>query len=152
MGCCIPGANPYMIMSNAGTAKAAINKAAFDLNVPEHTLKCINQWTGVGQSIYILQMGDNSDELYRYENIGTIYRKIEYNPPYIDGINEEGKPSNHPVIARVAFDLNVNKSQIKMVRKREGRGDGDYILQVHDKYLKYKKVGSTYLPENQSVI
>ena len=155
MGVCCSGSGniPFTArMLNAGGESTAISKAAFDLNVAESSIICVNKWEGAGQAVYILQVGDNSDETFRYEKIGTTYRRNQFKPPYIDGINQEGQPSNHPVISKVAFDLGVNKSSIKMVRKREGMGDGDYILQVGDKYLKYKKIGSCYLPENQAIV
>ena len=147
----MPGEYQQMLNAPKGV-DGAISKVAFDLGVSENNIKCVNQWTGKGQAIYMFQVGDNADKIYRYEQIGTTYRKVEYQPPYIDGISEEGVTSNHPVISRVAFDLSIPQSEIKMVRKREGAGNGDYILKVNDKYVKYKKIGSAYLPENQPAI
>eukprot|EP01084_Bolivina_argentea_P170787 295931_1 len=144
MGCCSS--------SDETGLKACMSKVSLDLGVNVSQLECISQWNGVGQDIYIIHIKKKpiSKSTFKYERMGDVYKKVDFDPPYVEMENkEEGQVSDHPVISRVAFDFGLNQSKIRMIRETEnGNNEGEYILKVDGKYVKYIKIGSMYLPEN----
>ena len=134
----------------SGIPSTLATKVAMDLNVQQEEMELVNKYFAAGHSIYLLRI---NGEISRYERLGAgvPWKKVDFTPPYVDGERDEGQESSHPVLARVAFDLLCEQSKVKMVRESEDGDNGEYIVQVDDRYLKYKKVGNVYAPDNQII-
>ena len=134
-----------------GIPSTLATKIAMDLNVSQNEMALINKYFAAGHSIYLVKV---NGETLRYERIeaGGQWKKVDYTPPIVTGEKDSGNESDHPVLARVAFDLLIEQKRIKMVRESEDGDNGEYIVVVDDgRYLKYKKVGNIYAPDNQMI-
>ncbi|KAJ9470049.1 hypothetical protein DIPPA_30264 [Diplonema papillatum] len=156
MGCCfnLDALSYYAIVDGklGGGDKSGIvtNVACFEYSVPASAVVLINEQSSRGH--YAANMTIYGVPV-RYDITGSVPMGASTNPPPADvhaagGVNPEamqGKPSNHEVISRAAFDMNVPASQVLMVRMVEGRGWGKYVLSVNGVEVRFNKMGSVYM-------
>lgn len=57
--------------------------------------------------------------------------------------------SDESLIRKVSFDTNCPETQIKITKKMEDAGQGDYVLDACGKEVKYKRTGTVYYPEGK---
>ncbi len=57
--------------------------------------------------------------------------------------------SDDALIRKVSFDTNCPETQIKIIKKREDAGSGDYVLDACGKEVKYQRTGTVYFQEGK---